>query len=294
MKKNGLSILIPTYNGDCRALAAELSSQAEAIDGLDYEMIVADDGSSDTAKRDACSEVGRLPRCRFIARERNVGRAAIRNFLARQAAKPWLLFLDCDMLVVSSRYLISYLETDGDVIYGGYRVRADSGNRSCLRYIYEWSTQQEHTAEERRKRPYQHFHTCNFLVSREVMLAHPFDEQFRNYGYEDVLFGRRLREAGIAINHQDFFVAFLTFEDNASFVSKTEEGLRTLHQFRNDLRGYSRLLTFAEGIHVAAVRTAIRLWHRLLGPLERSNLCGRRPSLRLFKLYKIGYFLSLK
>ena len=35
MKKNELSILIPTYNGDCRQLVGELSSQAEAISGLD-------------------------------------------------------------------------------------------------------------------------------------------------------------------------------------------------------------------------------------------------------------------
>ena len=44
MKKNGLSILIPTYNGDCRAMVEELSCQAQALVGLDYEIIVADDG----------------------------------------------------------------------------------------------------------------------------------------------------------------------------------------------------------------------------------------------------------
>jgi glycosyltransferase involved in cell wall biosynthesis len=293
MKKEGLSILIPAYNVDCRQLVAELSSQAEDIDGLDYEIIVADDGSPDRATVELCREVERLPRCRFIDRRHNVGRAAIRNFLAREASMPWLLFLDCDMSIISSYFLDAYLNADGDVIYGGYRVRQESGGRSCLRYLYEWSTQQDHTAENRRKRPYQHFHTCNFMVSRDVMLAHPFDEQFRTYGYEDVLFGRHLREAGITISHLDNPVGFLTFEDNTSFVSKTEEGLQTLHQFRNELRGYSNLLTAVEGIHVGAVRWLIRLWHRLFGPLERRNLCGSHPSLLLFKAYKLGYYLTI-
>ncbi|MBQ9356311.1 MAG: glycosyltransferase family 2 protein [Prevotella sp.] len=289
--KTELSILIPTYNGDCRELVAELSAQATAISGLDYEIIVADDGSPDRTKVELCREVERHPRCRFIDRGTNVGRAAIRNFLAREATKEWLLFIDCDMSIISSYFLVSYLEAGGDVVYGGYRVKK-SDKSWCLRYKYEWATQNEHTAGQRRKRPYQHFHTCNFLVSRKVMLAHPFNENFRKYGYEDVLFGRHLREADIAINHQENPLGFLTFEDNDSFVSKTEEGLRTLHQFRNELRGYSQMLTFVEGIHLGAVRWLIRLWHRLFGKLERRNLCGKHPSLRIFKLYKLGYFMK--
>lgn len=290
--RQSLSILIPAYNGDCRSLVEELFQQAEAVSNFDYEIIVADDGSPDRSKVELCRQVEQLPHCRFIDRGINVGRAAIRNFLAREATKEWLLFIDCDMSITNSNFITSYLEDVGDVVYGGYRVRK-SDDKSCLRYIYEWAAQHEHTAEQRRKRPYQHFHTCNFIVSREVMLAHPFNEQFRNYGYEDVLFGRHLREAGIAINHIDNAVGFLTFEDNTSFVSKTEEGLRTLHQFRSELRGYSQMLTFVEGIHLGAVRCLIRLWHRLFGRLERRNLCGRHPSLRIFKLYKLGYFMTI-
>ncbi len=293
MKKNGLSILIPTYNGDCRELVSELSSQAEALSALDYEIIVADDGSTDSMKVDACRQVAQFPHCRFISRQHNSGRAAIRNFLAQQATKTWLLFLDCDMHIFLSNYIERMLSQDGDIVYGGYHVRKESAPSSCLRYRYEWDFQQKHGTEQRRQRPYQHFHTSNFLIRRDIMLAHPFDETFRNYGYEDILFGRQLREANIAINHQDIPVGFFTFESNDKFVSKTEEGLRTLHQKRHLLRGYSRLLTVAEGIHSGAVRRLLRLWHRLFGSCERRNLCGRHPSLRLFKLYKLGYYLTL-
>jgi hypothetical protein len=82
-----------------------------------------------------------------------------------------------------------------------------------------------------------------------------------------------------------------TFETNDEFLLKTEEGLRTLYEFRNDLRGYSRLLTFVAGIHIPLVKTMIRFVFRLAGQAVRRNLCGTRPILSLFKFYKIGYYL---
>ena len=290
--KHELSILIPVYNGICLSQVQELHRQAEAVEGLAYEIVVADDGSTDEACIQANRQLDSLPHCHYIIRGVNAGRAAIRNFLAHQARYQWLLFMDCDMTIRRSDFLTTYLNApDDEVVYGGYAV--GEGPAGNLRYLYEKEAEPRHTAEERRKQPYRDFHTANFLIRRDVMLQHPFDERFRHYGYEDVLLGKQLRKAGIAIAHLDNPAGFDTFEDNPHFVSKAEEGLRTLHEFRNELRGYNSLLTLVGGIHLGIVRSAIRLWHRLFGSLERRNLCGKRPSLTVFKLYKLGYFLTL-
>lgn len=290
--KQELSILIPTYDGDCRAMVTELQQQAQDIGGLTYEIIVADDGSPERRFVELCREVERLPHCRFIDRGVNSGRAAIRNFLAREARYEWLLFLDCDMSIPSCRFLSDYLDADvADIAYGGYRP--GPGDAANLRYRYEKACEPMHRADERGKHPYQHFHTCNFMVRRQLMLDHPFDERFRHYGYEDVLFGKQLRIAGITIVHLDNPAGFFTYEDNAHFVSKTEEGLRTLHLFSNELQGYSQMLDFVARLS-PTLRRLLRLAHSLCGPFERRLLCGSHPSLRLFKLYKLGYFLSLK
>ena len=159
---------------------------------------------------------------------------------------------------------------------------------------YERQCAPMHSATERRKRPYQHFHTSNFLIRRDLMLQHPFDERFRGYGYEDVFFGKQLRQAGITIDHPDNPLGFLDFEENARFIDKTEESLRTLYTFRDELRGYSQMLTVIEGLHPRMLLPLVRLWHRLFGSLERRNLCGECPSLTIFKLYKLGYYLTLK
>lgn len=289
MKK--LSILIPTYNGVCTTLVGELQRQAEALGG-DYEIIVADDGSTDIKTVEANRAINALPHCRYVEHQPNVGRAAIRNFLATQAHYDWLLFIDSDMVVCREDFVKRYAESpesdrviDGGVVIGNIIP----GN---LRSEYEKASEQAHTAERRQLSPYHDFHTANFLVQRDLMLAHPFDLRFRHYGYEDVLFGKQMKEAGVPITHIDNPLSFEVFESNADFISKTEEGLRTLYQFRNELQGYSRLLDFSNHLS-APVAWLLRMHHRLLGSWERRQLTGPHPSLTLFKAYKTGYFLSL-
>ena len=286
MSMNEISILIPTYNDRCDGLVGELHRQAEALD-LRYEIIVADDGSTDSEVMERNRAVGSLSHCRLIERGTNSGRAAVRNFLVRQARYDMLLFIDSDMVVCRQDFLRRYAEAEAAVVYGGVVIRnVQAGN---LRSMYEKASEHEHTVEKRRQSPYQDFHTANFMIRRDVMLSHPFDMRFRHYGYEDVLLGKSLQRDGIAILHIDNPLSFEIYESNADFVSKTEEGLRTLYQFRDELRGYSHLLAWADRLP----HFPVRLWHRLFGPWERRNLKGSNPSLRLFSLYRLGYYLSL-
>ena len=293
MAIKALSILIPTYNDLCVNLVDALRQQAEQA-GLVYEILVADDGSTDAEVIAGNSEISQWEHCQYLRQVRNIGRAAIRNVLAQQAQYDHLLFIDSDMSMVRTDFLASYLAMSSEeVVDGGVCIGGDADAlKGNLRYRYEKAAEQEHTVELRQQNPYRDFHTANFLIRRELMLTHPFDERFRYYGYEDVLFGKQLRADHIAITHIDNPMGFCTFESNPDFVAKTEEGLQTLSQFRDELRGYSRMLTFVEGIHIPLIVSLIRLTHRLFGSFIRRNLCGTHPNLRLFGLYKLGYFLT--
>ena len=295
MSNKAISILIPIYNSVCVKQVKELSAQAQQLN-VDYEIIVADD---DSPLKDVVRDneaINDMPNCQYIVKPTNTGSAATRNFLAEKSRYPWLLFIDCDVEISNPAFLrtyILYIENDYDVINGGIAVADIPQMGSNLRYIYEKAAEADHTAAKRQKQRYQEFRSTNFMIRRDVFLQNPFDERFTKSGYEDVLFGKHLKHSNAAILHIDNPVTMTEFETNPDYVLKTERNLRTLYQFRSDLRGYSRLLTLVSGIHISAILWFMRLWHRMFGAIERRNLCGSRPYLLVFKLYRLGYYLSL-
>ena len=291
--KNELSILIPNYNNVCVDQVKDLQRQAQAL-GIDYEIIVADDASPDKESIRANEVINQLPHCRYIVKGRNSGSAATRNFLGASSRYKWMLFLDADICIPGDPFLRNYLQHPGDgVINGGISIVSNDSLKSNLRYIYEKEAEPLHSADRRQQNRYQEFRSTNFLIDRASFEQCPFDERFTKSGYEDVLFGKHLKQKGIPVTHIDNPVMMKTFESNPDYVTKTERNLRTLHQFRQELRGYSRMLTFIEGIHIPLILFIIRLFHRLFGSLIRRNLCSSHPVLRLFSLYRLGYFLAI-
>lgn len=303
-----LSILLPSYNNVCVSLVQVLQRQADALRGkLDkpfrYEIIVADDGSTDAACIDANRVIGDMLHCRYLRMEQNVGRAQIRNVLISESRGDYVLLVDSDLFLCDDNYLYKYATSTADVVYGGTRIggeglamvdnEANTENlKGNLRYIYEKKAEPSHRAAFRQLRPNQEISVCNLYARRDIMEAHPFDSRFKAYGYEDVLFGKRLAESGIEVTHIDNPVLINEFESNSVFVKKTEEAILTLCRFEQDLEGYSNLKTKVTTLGRYIPLSLFRLWHRIMKNKEKRNLTGSKPSLLLFKLYKLGFFLE--
>lgn len=303
-----LSILLPSYNNVCVSLVQVLQRQADALRGkLDkpfrYEIIVADDCSTDAACIDANRVIGDMLHCRYLRMEQNVGRAQIRNVLISESRGDYVLLIDSDLFLCDDNYLYKYATSTADVVYGGTRIggegfamvdnEANTENlKGNLRYIYEKKAEPSHRAVFRQLRPNQEISVCNLYARRDIMEAHPFDSRFKAYGYEDVLFGKRLAESGIEVTHIDNPVLINEFEPNSVFVKKTEEAILTLCRFEQDLEGYSNLKTKVTTLGRYIPLSLFRLWHRIMKNKEKRNLTGPKPSLLLFKLYKLGFFLE--
>lgn len=288
-----ISILIPTFNDDCRGLVGSLISQAERIKGLEWEILVADDASTNTAVAEANSTIGKLEGCRYIRRSTNTGRSVIRNFLAQEARGEWLLFIDADLVMVRNDFLKTYIDATAhaEVICGGYQVlKGPDGN---LRYLYEHAAEKNNSVKQRLKHPYHNFCASSFMIKRNIFLQYPFDSRFYKYGYEDVLLGRELSEAGITITHIDAPIGFLEYESNAYFLKKAEEAMETLYQFRDSLQGYSPILNIANRIQGNLLGTIFQKIFKWKRDAWKSNLLSNQPSLFIFKLYKLGYYISL-
>ena len=126
------------------------------------------------------------------------------------------------------------------------------------------------------------------------MARFPFDERFRHYGYEDVLWGKTLCDNSIAIKHINNPVTATDFETNEHFVRKTEEGLRTLHQFSDELQGFSPLLDYDRKIRQLHLAPLFHLMYKLLHKSLLHNLEGNNPSVFKFNIYKLLYFEELR
>lgn len=190
-----LSILLPSYNNVCVSLVQVLQRQADALRGkLDkpfrYEIIVADDGSTDAACIDANRVIGDMLHCRYLRMEQNVGRAQIRNVLISESRGDYVLLIDSDLFLCDDNYLYKYATSTADVVYGGTRIggeglamvdnEANTENlKGNLRYIYEKKAEPSHRAAFRQLRPNQEISVCNLYARRDIMEAHPFDSRLK-------------------------------------------------------------------------------------------------------------------
>lgn len=300
----------------------EGKDNAEATISLGFEIIFADDGSADIAAKQRNAIIAQQPFCQYIERPKNTGRSAIRNFLAQTAHYNHLIFLDGDVTIKHHDFVRTYLahRNDADVIIGTLhfsRMQLDCDTTEeiigqtkeakeetkvslepmlyddNLKYRYEQQFLAKHPIKKRMEQPYASFRTTNFMVRRDLMLAYPFDETFHEYGYEDTLFGKQLKNHGATLIHLDNAATIADYEDNATFVAKTEESLRTLAAHVHQLQGYSTLLHTVNRLKGLRLLPLIALAFRLFKGLLHKNLCSNSPSVFLFNVYKLGYFVSL-
>lgn len=293
-----LSVLIPTYNYTCYQLVSDLQQQLEAS-GEKYEVIVADDGSKDQVTIIANLKINDLRNCRYIRRKENIGRAAIRNFLVSEASGEWLLFMDSDARVISNDYISTYTnaikEAAGhQIIIGGLRHtdRLPSPEVS-LRYYYEKEADKHRSAAERQQHPFLHLTTFNLCVLRSVMTDTPFDEDCREYGYEDALLGVTLMKKGVSVMHIDNPLEHTGLESNKKYLAKVEMALHTLHSLGDKMVPHSHVGQVAEKARKWCIALPIIMFFHILRPLLRNNLLSAKPNLKVLAFYKLGYFLSL-
>ena len=218
--------------------------------------------------------------------------------MASQATYPHLLFLDSDVYLPTSLFLQQYIDVmdSASVIYGGI---INDNNKSKwkenLRYKYEKDSENKHDLKHRQASPYRSFCTPNFLINKEVILNHPFDETIKAYGYEDVILGRTLEQHGIKIQHIDNPILICEFEDNKAYLNKIKTALTTLFYIQDKVQNHSQLVIamhLIKRLHITnLVSTAFLL---VQNKLEKRLIYSKNPSLLLLKLYKIGFFISIQ
>ncbi len=288
-----LSILIPAKNFNCSELIIALHKQGEALD-FPYEILIAEDGT-DKDKLHLNAVADKLKNCRRIVKDVNIGRSAIRNLLASEAQYNGLVFIDCDAVVEKEDFLKTYAGElkKNKVICGGLYHADVLPNKECtLRYRYEKKADRRRDAKTRNKAPYDRFTSFNFAIRKDVFSSILFDTSITRYGYEDVLFGKELKKRNIEILHIENRLLHSGLEENAVFLSKTEQALETLAAIEEKIGSTPLLDTVNKLKRYCLTGLFMRYWKHNRERLKK-NLLGTSPSLFKFKIYKLGYYISL-
>ena len=220
-----VSVIIPTYNRRDELRRTLETLTAQEFPAREFEVIVADDGSSDDSAEVAASFDGPL-RMKYVFQEDLGYRAgAARNAGARLAAAPVLAFLDSGTLA-------------GPGFVGGHlAAHSEPGRRAVLGYCFGYDAFREvkwvpesfeaaslaevvrlnadeplfrdirHLEFERVGSdlmsltvPWTFFYTMNCSVlAAEFWAVGGFDEIFRSWGIEDTELGYRLYHHGVAL-----------------------------------------------------------------------------------------------
>lgn len=293
-----ISVLIPTYNYDVTTLVRDINKQAIGA-SIDYEILVYDDGSKSSINEQN-TLINLIENCSFKELEKNIGRSAIRNKLANDAKYDFLLFLDADVKILNEDFLSNYLNVineETQIIYGGICYQKETPNYSeLLRWIYG-NKREAISLQQRLKKPYLSFLTLNFIIKKTVFSELRFNEDIPNSRNEDLIFAIGAREKKIKVQHIDNVVQHLGIESSERFLEKTYETVQSFVFITS--KGYldpndAALTRISYRFESLKLSFLYRFFYNMTKPVLKKNLLSKKPSLFIFDLYRLGYFLELK
>lgn len=195
------SIIIGTYNQKeiLKKTLESLFNQTYPPDR--YEIVLIDSLSSDGT--DAMVKNLQPPCCLNYFCQENQGKVAARNRAIRQSRGEFILLTDAD-IPAERNWIEEHLKA-----HRRFSNTAFAGQTRRLREENVWGTELPSRFKPFQKLSWSYFLTGNLSIRREILLkAGLFDEDFKEYGWEDIELGYRLHKMGVklrflpsALNH---------------------------------------------------------------------------------------------
>jgi len=189
-----VSVIIPSYNhyDTLKITLQELEQQ----NYREFEVIVVDDGSTD--------ETASLQRIQFkfpfkYIYQSNSGRSAARNKGIAQAEGEIIVFVD-DHIYLDQNFIKEHFDAHQRYYAKGVEViRGAVGYVDTRESIFDIEFPNNIKAENN---PFVTFITNNISIrKRALLLVGGFDEDFKEYGFQDSELGYRLRKLGVKIKY---------------------------------------------------------------------------------------------
>ncbi len=289
-----LSICIPIFQCDVRALVQDLVAQVKSCDD-EVELILLDDGS-DVQFKQLNIGLGELDDVNYHELLQNTGRSNVRNALCAMAKGEYVMFLDSDSGIETSDFLevyLRYIKQGFSVLYGGrsYGAKPESGKE--LRWLFGVERESK-LAKFRQRDMYRYFLSNNFVISKSLIRQLKFDSDIKGYGYEDSVLAARLAEFEIDVKHIDNPVQHTVYETNDRFLDQTTNAIRNLVQLRTkeDPAMHTIAMLRVRG-KLGPMSKLFSLLYRIIGSRVEGILRQKVVSLWWFDLYRFSLLCSL-
>ena len=290
-----ISILIPVYNWDVSTLILQLEEQCSRLE-VPYEIIVIDDCSDDKFLQKN-EKIGVGIKVQYEILDNNIGRAAIRNHLAKKATFDWLLFLDSDGHIIDDQFISKYIEVISSnnckVVCGGRSYQMDKPDQRFLLHWRYGRRREAISAVQRSINPDWYTHTSNLLVAEDIWQDITMDETISSYGYEDIVWGQRVSAQGYDILHIDNPILHVGLKSNLAFIEDVKSSVNNLvrlHQ-KGSIRG-TRLLRAYYWLSTSKLLPVFVFVMRRLRQSQESTLMRGSGSLIALDALKL-YYLAL-
>lgn len=236
--KPDFSVVIPTYNR-MDVLPEVLEALEAQEDAPSHEIVVIDDGSTDGTAAFLAGRTFHVPA--RVKSQPNSGPARARNLGVELAAGHHVAFLGDDT-VPAPGWLAAHAEAHerhraeprlAVIGYTGWHRRMKLN--PFLRYINEYGLQFGYALiEDPANVPFNFFYTSNVSLSRDLLLADPFDLRFPYAAWEDIELSYRLSKKGMRLIY-------------APAATVAHDHPTTLERFmeRQEKAGYSAVVFYA-------------------------------------------------
>nr|WP_199298394.1 glycosyltransferase [Leptolyngbya sp. FACHB-17] len=188
-----MSVVIPTYNR--KPILEKCLRALERQQFSEYEVVVVDDGSTDGTVEWLRSNTADFSHVRLFCRNHQ-GAAAARNYGVEQAKGDTIVFIDSD-LVVTDVFLRSHVEAL-------VQAQKELGSDRVFTYgrVINTANFDDPTSEPYKLTDFSaaYFATGNVAIARHWLIeAGLFDTGFKQYGWEDLELGVRLKNLGLKL-----------------------------------------------------------------------------------------------
>ncbi len=198
--KPSVSVVIPCFNQAVQLKETLEALSDQSLPAKDFEVIVVDDGSTDSTQDVIGSIV--VPYKYQLLRQRNRGAAVARNLGANQAQADILLFLDADM-IADSKLIAIHLEmhkTYDRALVAGRRKPWPAVRTSVFSRVIDIDSNIPSNLDVHTAIDFGKAHSCNMSLRYSDWLElRGFDERFPASGFEDVDMVYRAIRKGLRI-----------------------------------------------------------------------------------------------